>query len=242
MSEATYTELAPWWPVLAPPRDYDERAAALIGAIQDGLERPLSSLLELGAGAGHLATHIPERIEVVLNDLRPEMLAVSRSLNPRREHALGDLRTLALGRSFDAVLLHDVLMYVEPADLPAALAAAARHLRPGGVVLLAPDAVLESQQPGVATGGGDHPDGRSARFLEWHHPADPSGCFFVDFAYLLRSPQGQVRSLSERHRMWAHPLEAYRRAALRAGFRELELLEAAPRGSLLMRALSPGSS
>ena len=236
----TYTELAPWWPVLTPPQDYDERAAVLLGAIQEALDAPLGSLLELGAATGHLATCIDPRIEVVLNDLRPEMLAVSQELNPEREHVQGDLRTLDLGRSFDAVLIHDVLMYLtEDGDLDAALQSAARHLRPGGVVLLAPDAVLETHQPGVASGGGDHPDGRSARLLEWHHEPDPSGRFRVDFAYLLQEREGSVRSLHESHTMRAWPLQDFFEAAAAAGLPEVTLLDTELYGSVLIRGKMP---
>ena len=40
------------------------------------------------------------------------MLELSRTLNPDCEHLEGDMRTLRLGRTFDAVLIHDAVMYM----------------------------------------------------------------------------------------------------------------------------------
>ncbi len=238
MAEQAYTNLASWWPVLSPPQDYDELAALLLGVMQAGLDRPLTSLLELGSASGHLGSHVPPQIELVLNDLRPEMLAVSETLCPGREHVCGDLRTLDLGRRFDAVLIHDVLMYLSaPEDIAAAIHTAKTHLNPGGVLLLVPDAVLETVQPGIAQGGGDAPDGRSARFLEWHHPPDEHGAFRVDFSFLLKEADGSVRQVHDVHQLQAHPAALYETLLSQAGFEPADPGELAEvHGGLLILA------
>lgn len=238
MAEQAYTNLASWWPVLSPPEDYDELAVVLMGVMQQGLSRPLQSILELGSATGHLGSHVPAQIELVLNDLRPEMLEVSRKLCPEREHVCGDLRTLELGRRFDAVLIHDVLMYLSaPEDIAAAIHTAKAHLKPGGVLLLVPDAVLETVEPGIAQGGGDAPDGRSARFIEWHHQADESGAFRVDFSFLLREADGTVRQVHDVHNLQAHPFALYGRLLAEAGFEQVDPGELAEvHGGLLILA------
>jgi hypothetical protein len=40
------------------------------------------------------------------------MLALSMTVNPECEHIEGDMRTLRLGHTFDAVFLHDAVMYL----------------------------------------------------------------------------------------------------------------------------------
>ena len=52
-----------------------------------------------------------QRFTCTLSDLSPQMLSLSRTLNPGCEHVLGDMRTLRLGRTFDAVFVHDAVMY-----------------------------------------------------------------------------------------------------------------------------------
>ena len=238
MSEQAYTSLASWWPVLSPPQDYDELAVLLMGVMQQGLTGPLQSFLELGSATGHLGSHVPEQIELVLNDIRPEMLEISKTLCPGREHVCGDLRTLSLERRFDAVLIHDVLMYLtSPQDLEAAIQTAKRHLEPGGVLLLVPDAVLETVRPGIAQGGGDAPDGRSARFLEWHHAPDAQGAFRVDFSFLLREANGEIRQVHDVHQLQAHPYGLYERLLAEAGFELVDPGELAEvHGGLLILA------
>ena len=73
------------------------------------------------------------------------MLDLSRQLNPAVDHHLGDMRTVRLGRTFDGVLIHDAVSYLlTEIDLSATFATARAHLRPGGVLLVAPDWVRES--------------------------------------------------------------------------------------------------
>jgi hypothetical protein len=44
------------------------------------------------------------------------MLELSRGLNPECEHVVGDMRPLHLGRQFDAVFVHDAVMYMTTED------------------------------------------------------------------------------------------------------------------------------
>ena len=71
-----------------------------------------TTLLELGSGGGNNASHLKHRFECTLTDLSPEMLALSRTLNPECEHIEGDMRTLRLERTFDAVFVHDAIAYI----------------------------------------------------------------------------------------------------------------------------------
>jgi hypothetical protein len=103
------------------------------------------------------------------------MLELSRELNPGVEHVEGDMRDLRLGRTFDAVIVHDAITYMtSETELRAAFATAWVHLRPGGAALFMPDWVLDSYQPGTEHGG--HDDGaRGLRYLEWDRPVEADG-------------------------------------------------------------------
>ncbi|MEA2702730.1 MAG: hypothetical protein QOD63_675, partial [Actinomycetota bacterium] len=68
-------------------------------------------MLELGSGGGHNAVHLVADFAMTLVDLSDQMLDVSRRLNPGCEHVVGDMRTVRLGRSFDAVFVHDAVDY-----------------------------------------------------------------------------------------------------------------------------------
>lgn len=192
-------DLADWFHLLSAPSEYAEEAADYLAIIRAALPEA-RTLLELGAGGGNNAWHLKQHLRCTLSDLSPEMLAVSRRINPELEHIQGDMRALRLGRLFDVVFIHDAIDYMTTlADLAQAAATAYQHTRPGGVALLVPDCTLETFAPGVSCGGNDGEDGRGLRYLEWSHPPRPgTHTHEVDLALLLRDHTG-VRTVHDRH-------------------------------------------
>lgn len=193
-----YDDLATWWPLLSPPGDYEEEAADLVPRLRTA---PGSTLLELGAGGGSLASHLKHHFRLTLTDLAPAMLAVSKAVNPECEHLLGDMRSLRLGREFDVVLVHDAIMYAtDPTAVRETLQTAAIHCRAGGTVAVLPDHVRETFVSDTDHGGHDAPDGRGLRYLEWAWDPDPSDdSYIVDYAFLLRASNGTVTVAHDRH-------------------------------------------
>ncbi len=226
MTSRLYADLAPWWPLLSPPEDYAVEARAFLTMLQAATKSPVQSLLELGAGGGHLASQLPLGLEVALLDLPEPMLAQSRTLNPSRTHIQGDMRTVRLERTFDAVLLHDAAMYLTtPQDLRAAVLTAAVHLRPGGAALFVPDLVREDFVEGIVAGG-SHGGPTAAKLLEWHWDPDPNDhTFQVEFALLLRESDGTVRCIHDQHTMGMFTRATWFEALRSAG---LELHAASP--------------
>lgn len=222
-----YSDLAPWWPLLSPPEGYADESSTYLSLLESALGHPARSLLELGSGAGLHGSHMPAELDVHLLDIASEMLAVSREHNPGRAHHQADMRTARLGRQFEAVLLHDAVMYLlSEADLRATYATAFEHLKPGGVVLVLPDLTRENWEDLTTGGGTSHPDGRAARLLEWRWDPDPADCTFqLEFAYLLRDSDGTVRHLHESHTMGLFSRAEHVHALVGAGF---ELLEPDP--------------
>lgn len=215
-----YRELAAWWPLLSPPDHYLETATFYRELLEAACTSPPRSLLELGSGGGNHASHLKARFTLTLVDRSPEMLAVSRALNPECEHVAGDMRDVRLDRLFDCVLIHDAIDYItSEAELRAVFDTAFVHCRPGGALLVAPDHVRESFEPSTDHGGSDAPDGRGLRYLEWTYDPDPNDSTVVtDFAYLLREPDGSVSVEHDRHVFGLFPRESWLRELAAAGF------------------------
>lgn len=215
-----YGELAAWWPLISPPAEYDQEARTFARILEQHAVRPVREVLELGSGGGHMASHLTRRYRMTLVDLSPGMLAVSRALNPECEHVLGDMRAVRLGRTFDAVIVHDAVMYMTTRhDLLAAMRTVAAHLEPGGVALFVPDETRETLATGIVVGGSDG-DGRAARFVEWTKlPAGRASTYTVSYAFVLMEEGRPVRVEQEEHVFGLYSratwLDLLRRAGLR---------------------------
>lgn len=207
-----YGALAEWWPILSPVEDYADEAAEICDVLRQ--HRPHArTLLELGSGGGHVAYYLKPHFACWLTDISADMLAMSRRLNPECTHVQGDMRTLDLGHTFDIVLAHDAIDYMtSEADLERVCDTAWRHLRPGGLVMLVPDALVETFEPGTEASGGDSPDGRAARLLEWTEALAPGATeVAVHYSFLLRDRDGGVQSIYERHDCGLFPHDTWAR-------------------------------
>jgi len=216
---ALYDELADWWPLLSAPEDYADEAAEYERILIETALGDVTDVLELGSGGGNTASHLKRRFRMTLVDRAPGMLSVSRALNPECEHVEGDMRTIRLGRTFDAVFVHDAVAYLTTEDeLADTMATAAIHCRPGGAAVFSPDFVRETFFEGTDHGGHDGPD-RAMRYLEWRHdPITIASTYLVDFAFLLRLPGGSLDVRRDRHVCGLFPRQTWLDLLEEAGF------------------------
>lgn len=216
---ALYDELADWWPLLSAPEDYADEAAEYERILIETALGDVTDVLELGSGGGNTASHLKRRFRMTLVDRAPGMLSVSRALNPECEHVEGDMRTIRLGRTFDAVFVHDAVAYLTTEDeLADTMATAAIHCRPGGAAVFSPDFVRETFFEGTDHGGHDGPD-RAMRYLEWRHdPITIDSTYLVDFAFLLRLPGGSLDVRRDRHVCGLFPRQTWLDLLEEAGF------------------------
>ncbi|HZH02999.1 MAG TPA: class I SAM-dependent methyltransferase, partial [Myxococcaceae bacterium] len=210
--------LVPWYHLVDPPEDHREEADCFQAAFEREISPAPVTLLELGSGAGNNALHLKHRFTCTLADLSPDMLALSREQNPDCEHVQGDMRTLRLGRTFDAVLIHDAICYMlTEEDLFAAASTAFVHTRPGGAAIFAPDCYRETLKDAAETLECDRGD-RSLRGLLWTWDPDPADdTYQVDFAFMLRDG-ATLRAVHDRHVEGLFPRETWRRLLSEAGF------------------------
>ncbi|MEJ7814112.1 MAG: class I SAM-dependent methyltransferase [Rubrobacter sp.] len=201
MREQLYYDIADWWPVISPPSEYAEEAALYVQMIRAPARRPVREVLELGSGGGNNASHMKHAFAMTLVEPAEGMREISRKLNSECTHLPGDMRHVRLGRTFDAVFVHDAVMYMTTEDdLHAALQTVAAHLAPGGVALVAPDATVETFSEATEHGGAEDEIGRRARYLEWTLPPEPGETTYtVHYVFLLREPDGRMRVAHDVH-------------------------------------------
>jgi trans-aconitate methyltransferase len=210
---------SPWYRLLDPHEEHAEEAASYRDALERGASGRAETLLELGAGAGNNAWHLKQRFRCTLSDLSEDMLALSRELNPDCEHVPGDMRTLRLGRTFDAVLVHDAVMYMTTeADLAQAIRTAFEHTRPGGSTVFAPDFTRETfRDETILIEGNDGK--RSLRAMEWAWDPDPNDDTSVaEYVFALRE-NGEVMTFHDHTVEGLFPQATWLRLLESAGYR-----------------------
>lgn len=221
-----YRDLAEWWPLLSAPEDYADEAAEYRRLIVEGADGVVRDVLELGSGGGNNASHMKSSFDLTLVDRSPGMLEVSRRLNPECEHVEGDMRSVRLDRTFDAVFVHDAIAYITAEDdLRAVFQTAFEHCRAGGVALFVPDSVRETFGETTDHGGHDGDD-RALRYLEWTWDPDPSDTTVrMDLTYVFHEPDGSVHTELDMHLCGLFPTELWLGGLRDVGFepRSVEL-------------------
>ncbi len=126
------------------------------------------TVLDAGCGTGRIAVELARRgVAVVGVDDDPDMVDVARSKAPDVRWVVADLAELALPERFDVVLLAgNVVPYVVADRRARAVAACARHLASGGVLVagfaLRPDWPDLTAYDGWCAAAGLAPAGRWA--------------------------------------------------------------------------------
>ena len=98
---------------------------------------PGGEILDVGCGTGEpIAAHFVARgFAVVGVDAAEAMLRIARERVPAASFRRADMRTMELGRRFDGAVAWDSFFHLTQEDQATALAAFARHLRPGAPLL-----------------------------------------------------------------------------------------------------------
>lgn len=129
-----YGDLAWVWPIISPPEHYIKETEQFCKVIREHSQIEVKALLDLGCGGGHNDYTLKRHFEVTGVDMSAAMLELARQLNPEVTYSLGDMRTVRLGKTFDAVTIFDSINYMLTVEnLQAAFVTAFMHLEPGGV-------------------------------------------------------------------------------------------------------------
>jgi SAM-dependent methyltransferase len=201
-------------------KDYAAESAEITRLIR-GRRPDARTLLDVACGTGGHLQHLRDEFEVAGLEASPHMAELARAkLGDVAVHE-GDMREFDLGRRFDAVTcLFSSIGYVRsPDELTAALSAMARHLQPGGVIVVdawfTPDAWIDGHVTAHAASGEDL---AVARVSTSHRLGRIS---LLDYHYTVATSEG-VDRFTERHE-----LALFRRDEYEASLREARLVDVA---------------
>lgn len=205
-----YSDLAWTWRLMSPPEDYIEEAGDFREAILSRTQIETRTLLHLGCGGGHIDRWLKERFEVTGVDVSEQMLTLARDLNPEATYLIGDMRTIRLGRTFDAVIAADAIDYMlSEADLRAAFETAYRHLKTGGIFCTYPDNLREEFAQNETKSWTGRSETFEIAFIENSFDPDPDDTTYESvFVYLIRQ-NGQLTVETDRHLGGLYPRQTW---------------------------------
>jgi len=181
-------------------KDYREEADAVARLIRRHGRGRGMRLLDVGCGTGAHLRYLRRRFRVEGLDADAGMLAVARRHLGGTPLHHADMARFDLGRTFDAVIcLFSSIGYLRStAKLRSAVRCMARHLAPGGVLILEPWLTPSQLRPGrVHALFVDRPGLKVARM---NVSRVSRGSTILDFHYMVGEPGG-VREFRERHVM-----------------------------------------
>lgn len=146
-------------------KDYAGEATRLHELIQAHVPAA-RTLLDVACGTGKHLAELAGRYEVEGVDIDPRLLAIAHERLPDVPLHEADMVDFELGRRFDAVtcLFSSVGYMKTTVNLGRAVAAMARHVRPGGLLVVEPWILPENWQPaGVDAIFVDEPELKAAR-------------------------------------------------------------------------------
>ena len=203
-----FNEYARYYDLLYRDKDYAGEAAYVDRLIRSRVPNA-RRILNLGCGSGrHDRSLVQRGYEVTGVDISQEMLAAAQAAaegNAALAYVKGDVRSVRLGQTFDAVisLFHVMSYQTANDDLIKALATANAHLEPGGILIFdcwhGPGVLTDRPAPRVK-----HLEDDLIRVTRFAEPVMQANENVVDVKYRVsieNKRDATVRNINETHRM-----------------------------------------
>ncbi len=192
-------------------KDYEAEANKAHQFIQQSKRTEGNSLLDVACGTGFHASLLSKYYQVEGLDLDLQMLKVAKKKHPEIRFHQGDMVNFELKRQFDVVVcLFSSIGYVRTKSrLQKAIKNMARHVLPGGILLIEPWFTPEQWHPGRASMTQvDKPD---LKIVRMSYSGQKGKLSIIEFQYLIGTSKGIEHSV-EIHELGLFTHQEYRDA------------------------------
>ena len=235
MSDAPFHPTAHLYDIAYSHFDYERHAATVLGVIRQRCP-DAASLLDVACGTGrHLELWAGDIADRAGLDVDPAMVGLARGRLPGVPVHEADMEDFDLGRTFDAVTcLFSSIGYMRTEGrLRRAVAAMARHVAPGGVLVIEPWLQEENLEPPYLRHHTIEQDDLILVRTNTHTVRDHVSR--MQFAYVVTTPHGS-EFFTEEHEMGLFTPEQFAAALAAAGLEG----EWDPVGTWIERGLAIG--
>ncbi|MGA5035531.1 class I SAM-dependent DNA methyltransferase [Streptomyces capoamus] len=200
-------------------KDYRAEAAVVAGLVR-ARNPEADSLLDVACGTGAHLRHFAGLFGKVEGlELSEAMLTMARAAVPAAVLHGGDMRTLSLGRSYDAITcMFGSIAYLQDTDeLASTLRSFEEHLTPGGVVAVDPWWFLETSLARHVSGDTVTVGERTLTRVSYTEREGRTSKMEVH--YVVADPGSGVQHFAEEHVLTLFTRAEYEEAFTRAGLR-----------------------
>ena len=194
-----YSRSAEYYDKLYAKKDYEGEAARLAALVRERLPAA-RTLLDVACGTGRHLSFLKRDFRAEGIDASRRIIALARAANPDLRFRVGDMRRFRLAERFDVVacLFSSIGYMTSAARLNAAVRNMARHLAPGGLLVVEPWFRPEDwHAPSAHAAFVDESGLKIARLSTSGVRGSLS---IMDIRYLVATPR-RVEHFSERYRM-----------------------------------------
>lgn len=195
-----FSESANYYDALYSFKDYVQEAAQIEALIQ--FHNPKAkTILDIACGTAEHMRFLPSKYDLEGLDLDPKMLAVAKTKFPNKTFHLGDMSSFDLAKKFDVVLcLFSSIGYLLTTEkLILSIQCFAKHLNPGGIVIVEPWFSKEEWKPNkphMLTYESD-----DLKICRMTYTTTEGNISVLDFQYLIAEKDTGIRQATEIHRL-----------------------------------------
>lgn len=197
-------------------KDYAKEAKYLKSVIASHKQSDGNGLLDFACGTGAHLEYLMDEYEVEGVDLSEDQLAVARKRIPEISFRQGDMRNFDAGESFDVVTcLFSSIGYLYPLpEMENGIANMARHLKPGGVLIVEPWLKADTYNAGhVSTVTGEI---NGIKVTRIGHSAVEGNLSVMTMEHTVERPDG-TENFTEVHTLAMYTDDEYQKAFLKTG-------------------------
>ncbi len=214
--EDKYEKMVDYYDALYAFKDYRDEAVKLHQFIRKNKQSSGEALLNVACGTGQHIFHLKNHYRVEGLDLNPQMLEIAHQRCTDVTFHQGDMLDFELGRSFDVVtcLFSSIGYAKNESELNQAIMNMARHLSPGGVLIIEPWLSPEDYKV-----GGPHAlfvDEPELKIARMNISEKENGVAIINMHHLVARLEG-IEYFVERHELTLYSDAQYRQATEASG-------------------------
>ncbi len=204
LSQQMFTPFANWYDLhYRSIKDYKTETER-IAYILEKLETQPRSILDVACGTGEHARILSETYGYQVDgiDLEPGLIEIAQKKNPQGEFTAADMRSFSLPKQYDALTcLFSSIGYAETADgLQASIDCMARHLKPGGWLILEPWVEPDEWKPELVDASESFDPESQTRILQARQASTEGTVSVITIDYHIEAPNRNL-SFTETHRL-----------------------------------------